>query len=98
MRGRALAAIAAAILAGCMTGQDYERPAIDTPAQFQYATTGSVETADTAWWKAFGDPVLDGLVAEALANNANVKIAVANLEQAAAVFTQSRSQLFPQIG
>ena len=59
MRGRALAAIAAAILAGCMTGQDYERPAIDTPAQFQYATTGSVETADTAWWKAFGDPVLE---------------------------------------
>ena len=99
MRSAALAAIAACVLvAGCMTGPDYERPAIDAPAQFQYATAAAVETGDAAWWKAFGDPVLDALVAEALAHNDNVKIAVANLEQAAAVFTQSRSQLFPQIG
>jgi multidrug efflux system outer membrane protein len=99
MRLTATAAIAACVLfAGCMTGPDYERPAIDAPAQFQYATAAAVVTADAAWWKAFGDPVLDALVAEALVHNDNVRIAVANLEQAAAVFTQSRSQLFPQIG
>src|SRR5262249_19099121 len=56
------------------------------------------ETADTAWWKQFGDPVLDSLIAEALANNVNLKVAVANVEQAAGVLTQTRSQLFPQIG
>ncbi len=99
MRLTATAAIAACGLdAGCRTGPDYERPAIDAPAQFQYATAAAVVTADAAWWKAFGDPVLDALVAEALVHNDNVRIAVANLEQAAAVFTQSRSQLFPQIG
>jgi multidrug efflux system outer membrane protein len=99
MRLTATAAIAACVLfAGCMTGPDYERPAIDAPALFQYATAAAVVTADAAWWKAFGDPVLDALVAEALVHNDNVRIAVANLEQAAAVFTQSRSQLFPQIG
>ncbi len=99
MRLAATAAIAACVLfAGCMTGPDYERPAIDAPAQFQYATAAAVVTADAAWWKAFGDPVLDALVAESLVHNDNVRIAVANLEQAAAVFTQSRSQLFPQIG
>ena len=99
MRLAATAAIAVCVLfAGCMTGPDYERPAIDAPAQFQYATAAAVETADAAWWKSFGDPVLDALVAEALVHNDNMKIAVANLEQAAAVFTQSRSQLFPQIG
>jgi multidrug efflux system outer membrane protein len=98
MRGRTLAVVAAATLAGCMTGPDYERPAIDAPAQFQYATAAAVEIGDAAWWKAFGDPVLDALVAEALAHNENVRIAVANIEQAAAVFTQSRSQFFPQFG
>jgi multidrug efflux system outer membrane protein len=99
MRLAATAAIAACVLfAGCMTGPDYERPAIDAPAQFQYAAAAAVATADAAWWKAFGDPVLDALVAESLVHNDNVRIAVANLEQAAAVFTQSRSQLFPQIG
>ena len=42
-------------------------------------------TANTEWWKQFQDPVLDGLIAEALANNKNVKIAAANVEQAAGV-------------
>jgi multidrug efflux system outer membrane protein len=98
MRRGAHAVLAATMLAGCMTGPNYERPAVEAPAKFQYATAGAVETGDAAWWKAFGDPVLDPLVAEALAHNDNVRIAAANLEQAAAVFTQSRSQFFPQIG
>jgi outer membrane protein TolC len=56
------------------------------------------ETANTEWWKQFGDPVLDQLIATALANNLNVKVAAANVEQAAGVFTQTRSGLYPQIG
>jgi multidrug efflux system outer membrane protein len=54
------------------------------------------DTANTAWWKQFGDPVLDGLIEEALAQNLSVKIAAANVEQAAAVLTQARSPLYPQ--
>ena len=42
--------------------------------------------------------MLDGLIAEALANNKNVKIAAANVEQAAAVLRQARSPLYPQVG
>jgi multidrug efflux system outer membrane protein len=38
------------------------------------------------------------LIDAALANNLNVKVAAANVEQAAGVFTQTRSGLFPQIG
>ena len=55
------------------------------------------ETANTEWWKQFDDPVLDQLIAEALANNKNVQIAAANVEQAAGVLTQTRSQFFPQV-
>ncbi|HKE42212.1 MAG TPA: efflux transporter outer membrane subunit [Casimicrobiaceae bacterium] len=96
---RALACGAAgAMLAGCMMGPDYVRPQFDTPSAFRFEPTAVAETADTAWWKQFGDPVLDAMIEEALANNANLKVAVANVEQAAGVLTQTRSQLFPQIG
>jgi multidrug efflux system outer membrane protein len=90
--------VAAALLAGCMMGPDYTRPKFDTPAAFRFEPKSVAETADTAWWKQFGDPVLDSLIAEALANNVNLKVAVANVEQAAGVLTQTRSQLFPQVG
>ena len=42
--------------------------------------------------------MLEQLIDEALLHNTNVQIAAANVEQAAAVLTQTRSQLFPTIG
>ena len=91
-------AVAAALAAGCMMGPDYARPPVDAPAAFRFEPKDVAETANTAWWKQFGDPVLDQLIDTALANNLNVKVAAANVEQAAGVFTQTRSGLFPQIG
>jgi len=99
MKGRhALVALAAALLAGCVMGPDYARPAVDAPATFRFEPAAAAETANTAWWKQFGDPVLDQLIDTALANNLNVKVAAANVEQALAVITQTRWSLFPQIG
>ena len=97
-RAAVLQGLAAALLAGCMVGPDYTRPQVDTPAAFRFEPKAVADTANTEWWKQFGDPVLDALIAEALANNRNVKVAAANVEQAAGVFTQTRSQLFPQVG
>ena len=88
----------AALLAGCMLGSNYERPAVDAPAAFRFEPKEVADTANTAWWRQFNDPVLDQLIDAALANNLNVKVAAANVEQAAGVFTQTRSGLFPQIG
>jgi multidrug efflux system outer membrane protein len=42
--------------------------------------------------------VLDSLIATALAGNKNIRIAAANVEQAAGVLQSTRSPLFPQIG
>jgi multidrug efflux system outer membrane protein len=86
------------LLAGCMVGPDYVRPVVDVPVSFRYEDRDAKETANTEWWKQFQDPVLDALIVEALTNNRNVKIAVANIEQAAAVLTQARSPLYPQVG
>ena len=42
--------------------------------------------------------MLDQLIDEALKHNTNIQIAAANVEQAAAFLTQTRSQLFPALG
>ena len=81
-----------------MLGPNYERPTVDAPAAFRFEPKEVADTANTAWWRQFNDPVLDQLIDAALANNLNVKVAAANVEQAAGVFTQTRSGLFPQIG
>lgn len=81
-----------------MVGPDYVRPVVDVPAAFRYEDKDAREAANTEWWKQFQDPALDGLIKEALANNRNIKIAAANVEQAAGVLMQARSPLFPQIG
>ncbi len=96
------AAIAAALvcgaLAGCMVGPDYERPKVPIPDAFRYEPRSAAQTTDAEWWRQFGDPVLDGFIAEALTHNKNVEIAVANVEQAAGVVTATRAPLFPQLG
>ena len=98
MRARIAVAFTIALLAACTMGPNYQKPDVDTPNAFQYEPQDAANTADTEWWKQFGDPVLDALIAEALANNRNVKVAAANVLQAAGLLTQTRSQLFPQVG
>jgi len=98
VRRRLLALCALLTLAGCTLGPDYRRPEVKSPAAFQYEPRDAAATADTLWWKQFQDPVLDQLIAEALAHNTNVQIAAANVEQAAAALTQTRSQFFPAVG
>ncbi len=86
------------LLTGCMVGPDYVPPVVQAPAAFRYEEKETKETANTEWWKQFQDPILDGLIADALTNNRSIKIAAANVEQAAGVLMQTRSPIFPQIG
>ncbi len=93
-----IALVFTVLIAGCTVGPDYVRPVVDMPAAFRYEDKEARETANIEWWKQFHDPVLDALINEALANNRNIKITAANVEQAAGVLMQVRSPLFPQIG
>jgi multidrug efflux system outer membrane protein len=90
-------AFLAVLLTGCILGPDYRRPAVDTPQSFRYEETEARDTANTDWWKAFEEPVLEALIHEALAHNKTIKIAAANIEQAAGVLMQTRASLFPQL-
>ena len=86
------------VTSGCTLAPDYERPDVEIPTEFRYEPMVVSETANTTWWTQFGDPVLDELIATALVNNYDVKIAAANVEQALGIVTQTRSDLYPQIG
>ncbi|UFN51640.1 efflux transporter outer membrane subunit (plasmid) [Roseomonas sp. OT10] len=50
------------------------------------------------WWRAFGSPELDALVAEALVNNADLEAARATLRQAQALVAAGRGGFFPTLG
>ncbi len=87
----------AAVIAGCAVGPDYKRPAVETPGSFRYAAQESAETANTEWWRQFGDPVLDQLIAEGLANSKDVSIAAANVTQAAGLLMTVGAGIYPQL-
>ncbi|MBK1712106.1 efflux transporter outer membrane subunit [Rubrivivax gelatinosus] len=97
----ALAAFVALALAGCTTGPDYRRPALDLPPAYAVAASAPqpAETAvlDTAWWSAFGDPQLDALVHDVLANNPDLRIAAHRVEQLDAFLQVARSEQGPQV-
>jgi len=84
-------------LSGCMVGPDYRRPTVEIPPSYRYESKDAQTTVNTVWWKQFGDPVLDDLIAQALANNRDIAIAAANIEQASGALTQVRAALFPQV-
>jgi multidrug efflux system outer membrane protein len=92
-------------LPACKVGPDYARPDIDAPAAWRKppppvpADPAVVtDAANTAWWQQFNDPVLDSLVAEALAGNLDIRIAAARVDQFIGQLGATRSQMFPQIG
>ncbi|MFM0008740.1 RND transporter, partial [Paraburkholderia dipogonis] len=68
-------------LGGCLLGPDYVRPTVPTPATFRFEASEAAEVANAMWWEQFGDPVLNDLIAAALADNKDVKIAAARVDQ-----------------
>ncbi|MEJ8846270.1 efflux transporter outer membrane subunit [Variovorax rhizosphaerae] len=90
-----------ALLSGCMLGPDYKRPELSVPTKFRdnaLLAGASATAADTAWWQRFGDPQLDALVTEALANNQDIVAAAARVDQFYGALGTTRSALFPQFG
>jgi multidrug efflux system outer membrane protein len=86
---------AALLAGGCALIQpDYERPEMDLPQAWQESVPRP-ERAEP-WWRVFGDPVLDGMVEEALANNTDVLVAAARVDEARALLGETRSAQRPQ--
>ena len=59
---------------------------------------GATAPVEARWWDSFGDPQLSRLVEQARANNPDVRIAAARVEEARATEQASRGYLLPSVG
>jgi len=89
-------------LAACAAGPDYEAKPIPASAAGPFvAATGSTVVTDTQpapnWWRLYNDPVLDGLVSDALAANTDIRVAAAHLAKARALLRVEKSAREPQV-
>lgn len=100
-RGALLLAALAIGLSGCTTvGPDYRAPVVTVPARWSEAAPGMTDTdraPSRLWWRSFEDPMLDRLVAQALAQNQNLAIALARLRQAHAERVQIAAAAEPEV-
>lgn len=89
----------ALLLFGCAAvGPDYERPAMSLPGAYPDAPADVAAAAVPAeWWKLYGDQRLDELVASALERNADMRVAVARIEEADANLREAGAAFLPEV-
>jgi multidrug efflux system outer membrane protein len=102
-----LSLVAFLCLAGCSTmAPEYKQPAISVPSSWPngpaYKETkggfgGEKVVADIAWQEFFTDPQLRKLIALALENNRDLRVAALNIEKSRAQYQIQRSGLFPKV-
>ena len=100
MTRRILPIACAMLLAGCMVGPDYRRPAVDVPPAWkeQPGWTRAQPAAAQAkgrWWRAFHDPLLNELEPLVAVSNQTVRQSYASYQEALANLRIAQAGLFP---
>ena len=91
-------AVAALLLSGCQSiWPDYQRPKVAVPKAYDQQADQANSHLSNTWWTLYQDQVLNDLVAKALQNNSDIKLAVARIEESDAVLREVGAALFPQI-
>ena len=88
----------ATLVSACAVRPPYAAPAV-SPVVLRNADAAVVseQSFDPRWWQQFQDPVLDELVGRALVANHDVRIAVARVDQARAIFDDVDNDRFPVV-
>jgi NodT family efflux transporter outer membrane factor (OMF) lipoprotein len=85
---------------GCsVIGPDYRPPEAPTAQHWveaDDARANASSTAITRWWQSFDDPILDRLIADALAQNLTLQAAALRVLEARALRAVAFGNLFPQ--
>ncbi|MCA7882136.1 MULTISPECIES: efflux transporter outer membrane subunit [Burkholderia cepacia complex] len=95
-----LALVATLAFGGCAVAppsQVATTPAVAAPSQWAETSPGHQGTVGDAWWRDFGDPVLDRLVDSALDANRDLKVAAARLAQARALGDSAEAERRPRL-
>jgi multidrug efflux system outer membrane protein len=102
MRKRLVAALLlGCLLSGSVAGQKkYVRPEVKTPDTFRgsdaVASTDANSIGDLKWFEVFKDEQLQNLIRTAMAQNYDLRLAVARINAARANLGLARSNQFPQ--
>jgi multidrug efflux system outer membrane protein len=91
----------AVLLGGCASvGPDYQRPVLTAPAQWTESRENqgaALSLPEIAWWQAFGDPVLNGLIEQAAQTNLDLEQARARIAQSRADVTVAGAAAWPSV-
>ena len=96
----AFSALVSSLTVGCApVGPNYKRPELQPPSAYRFVQepAQAQSLADLPWWEVFDDTALQSLVWEAVANNLDVRVAAARVEEARARAGIAKSFLYPQI-
>ena len=90
------------LLAGCVSlAPEYQRPAAPVPQQFSLSRNGLMPAAQnyqhSGWRNFFADPQVTRLIAEALSNNRDLRMAALKVEEARAQFNVTDADRYPQL-
>lgn len=101
MSRRLAAALAMTALAGCSLAPAYQRPAAPVPPAFPQGNAYPLPAAGAlpslSYRDLFRDARLQALIAQAFANNRDLRIAAANLAAARAQVRVTRAAQFPEV-
>lgn len=92
--------VMSALLAACSMVPTYQKPAADMPDQWSPQTMQTNPTAQAGqdWWRQFGNPELDRLMSQALANNHDLGAALQRIAQARAQVRVAGAGSRPSLG
>src|SRR4051812_44813109 len=90
-------AIVSVIVAGCASMHDAPPPEQPLTMSTLGAKAVPVEWPREDWWRRYGDPQLDALMAEGLAGSPTLSSARARIARADAAAGVARSALFPRV-
>lgn len=102
MRRADFVLVAALALGGCATAPPLSRPVVPVGDQFKHgAAWKAAQPGDHLprgeWWRDFGDPLLDELIARANADAPTLAAAVARLDRAAAQARAANAGRYPSL-
>ena len=85
-------------LAGCQVVKPYQAPPLDPTGLYRDAVPPDTLTlAQLPWHTLFTDPPLQALLADGIAHNLDLQVAVARVQQADAYFRQSQAAFLPTL-
>lgn len=89
--------VVAVCMASCVTGKNYNRASLETPAQYREMQATTADTIQLPWRSFFNEPQLAGLIEKALVRNNDVVIAMKTIGQLDLAVKQAKLELLPAL-